>query len=418
MSDFFWGVGSSAHQIEGHRAGRSDSVWDRFSEQPGKVADSFRADAGCDHYHRFREDIALMRELGLNSARFSISWPRVEPADGMRGDWGFYDALVDAYLEAGIQPIVNLFHWDFPLWTEDAGGWNDLRTPDRFGSLARQAVEQLGDRVQTWFTFNEPNCFIGDGLMGTIHAPGHNWDWEQGVIAIRTFFRAHKLAMQAIRAGGGQISIALTGSVTCPASPEQELAAYEKTFSSPSRSLWPFPIWSDPLIGGRWNREVLVTMPDLELVYEDDPPEPVDFTTLNLYSGDAELKPGHAVSAFNWPVTPQVLYWGPKFFYQRYGKPVLIGENGMAGTEWPDPEGKVEDPARVDFLRRHIGELQRAMDEGIPVLGYHHWTLLDNFEWQEGFRKRFGLVYVDFETGKRIPKSSFYAYQDLIRQSR
>ncbi|MCC6685523.1 MAG: family 1 glycosylhydrolase, partial [Fimbriimonadaceae bacterium] len=177
---FLWGVGSSAHQIEGHRLGRGDSTWDRFSEQPNKIADGFRADVGCDHYHRWREDLALMKDLGLTSARFSLSWPRVEPTEGAVGDWSFYEALTDGYLAAGIEPIVNLFHWDFPLWAEDDGGWNDPRTADRFGRFAATAQSRLGDRVKTWLTFNEPNCFIGDGLMGTVHAPGHNWDWEQG----------------------------------------------------------------------------------------------------------------------------------------------------------------------------------------------------------------------------------------------
>ncbi|MBL8060113.1 MAG: family 1 glycosylhydrolase [Chthonomonas sp.] len=420
MAEFLWGVGSSAHQIEGHRCGRGDSVWDRFSELPQKIADGCRADIGCDHYHRFKEDILLMQDLGLNSARFSLSWPRVEPKEGESGDWAFYDSLVDEYLEAGIQPIINLFHWDFPLWAEDDGGWNDPRTPERFAAFARQAAQRLGDRVKTWLTFNEPNCFIGDGLMGTVHAPGHQWDWEKGALAIRTFFRAHGAAMQALRSqvSDVKVSIALTGSVNCPSAKADEAEALRLTFSGLRRSLWPFPIWSDPLLGGRWNLESLEAIPELEVVYTDQPPEPADFTTLNLYSGDSQLRPGHPVSAFNWPVTPEVLYWGPKFFYQRYSKPVLIGENGMAGIEWPDLEGKVEDPARVDFIRRHVGELQRAMAEGVPILGYHHWTLLDNFEWQEGFRKRFGMVYVNFETGERIPKSSFYAYQDLIRQSR
>lgn len=404
---FLWGVGSSAHQIEGHRLGRGDSTWDRFSEQPNKIADGFRADVGCDHYHRWREDLALMKDLGLTSARFSLSWPRVEPTEGAVGDWSFYEALTDGYLAAGIEPIVNLFHWDFPLWAEDDGGWNDPRTADRFGRFAATAQSRLGDRVKTWLTFNEPNCFIGDGLMGTVHAPGHNWDWEQGAIAIRTFFRAHRQAMEALN---GSVSIALTGPVSCAAD------GYSKTFDANRRSLWPFAVWSDPLLGGEWNQEALLAMPELSLVYEDPPPAPADFITLNLYSGDSPLRPGHAVSAFNWPITPEVLYWGPRFFSERYSKPILIGENGMAGIEWPDENGEVQDPARVDFLRSHIRGLRRAMGEGIPVIGYHHWTLLDNFEWHEGFRKRFGLVYVDFETGKRTPKTSFYAYRDLIAE--
>ena len=424
---FLWGVATSAHQIEGARDQRSDSIWDRFSETPGKIADGYRADIGCDHYHRWREDIALMKDLGVNSTRFSVSWPRVEPSEGVGGDLEFYDRLVDAYLEAGIDPMVHLFHWDFPLWAEDNGGWNDPRTPVRFGHYARRIAEKLGDRVSRWLSFNEPNCFIGDGLMGTVHAPGHGWDWERGATAIRTFFRSHRAAMAEIRSAraDAKISVALTGPIWCPAeeSPEAIKAARTKTFGIDQKNLWTFGLWSDPLLGGRWDRSVLTMIPELECCFEDEPPIPADFVCLNLYSGgyvnaDGTEKPkgpGFPVTAFNWPVTPQIARWGPTFFHERYGLEILVGENGMAGLDWISLDGEVQDPQRSDFIERHLLELARAARAGVPIMGYHHWTLLDNFEWQEGFRKRFGLVYVDFETGQRTPKQSFSTYRKHVR---
>ncbi len=423
---FLWGVATSAHQIEGARDLRGDSIWDRFSEIPGKIADGYRADVGCDHYHRWREDIQLMKELGINSTRFSVSWPRVEPREGVVGDLEFYDRLVDAYLEAGIDPMVNLFHWDFPLWAEDDGGWNDPRTPERFGRYAERVSQRLGDRVRSWITFNEPNCFIGDGLMGTVHAPGHGWDWTKGALALTRFFEMHQQAMAAIRvhSPGSAITVALAGTVWSPLVETERCieAARARTFAQTSKNLWTFGLFSDALMGLPWQSDVLETIPELT---ELTCPDPLDFICLNLYSGGfvgedglpVTLPPGHPVSAFNWPITPEMMHWGPKFFAERYRKPVLIGENGMASHDWRSQNGEVEDYARADFIRRHLLELARAVNEGVDVMGYHHWTFLDNFEWQEGFRKRFGLVHVDFQSLARTPKHSFKVYRDLIRGS-
>lgn len=406
-----WGAATSSFQIEGGRSGRVESIWDRFCATPGKVFERHHADVACDHRHRWAQDLDLLSTLGAQSYRFSVSWARV-----LGEGWGFYDELVDGLLARGITPVVNLYHWDLPQIFEEEGGWLDDTIVERFAGYAHDAAQQLGDRVRVWLTFNEPNCFLGDGYGSGVHAPGKQVPTEVQRLAVARWARAHGAAVRAMRSVRPDfaISIALAGSVYVPNNESAIAAARERTWSVPEGNLWSFLPFIEPFQTGTW--------PD-GWPASGEPAQPLDFITLNLYSGprvDADgqalSRPwGAAANAMGWPVEPDILEWGPRFFYERYGLPVLIGENGVCTPDWVTAQGTVPDGHRIDFMHRHLVALERAQRAGVPLLGYHAWSLLDNFEWAEGYRRRFGLVHVDFETLERVPKASFEWYRDWIR---
>jgi beta-glucosidase len=444
--EFSWGVATASYQIEGGSAPdlRGRSVWDHHCAVPGRIHDGSSGEIACDHFHRMEEDVALMERLGVDAYRFSVAWPRVMPAgEGAVSEAGlaFYDRLVDRLLEAGITPWITLFHWDFPLELYRRGGWLSPESPRWFEAYTEALVRGLSDRVRHWMTLNEPQCFVGLGHAVGRHAPGLRLPGRDVLRVGRHALLAHGRAVRAIREHArreASVGWASLAHVCVPASDRAEdvEAARAETFAVPAGDEW---IWSlswfgDPIHLGRLPEAGLArfgadaprfTAGDLELIST-----PVDFTGLNIYSGSRVRAgvdgrperlahgPGHAHTTMDWALVPEALRWGPAFAHGRYGLPVAITENGMGCHDWVSLDGAVHDPQRIDYLARYLGELDAARARGVPVIGYFLWTLLDNFEWAEGYRKRFGLVHVDFETLERTPKDSFRWYAERIRSAR
>lgn len=436
---FVWGVATASYQIEGgvDDGGRGPSVWDMFCRKPGTIFNGDSGDVTCDHYHRYAEDIALMRELGVQASRMSIAWPRVQPWDFAVNPEGlaFYDRVVDAYLEAGIAPWVTLYHWDTPVWLYRRGHWLNPDMPRWFAEYSEIVVRKLGDRVKHWMTLNEPQVFIGLGIESGRHAPGDRLARSEVLQAWHHTLLAHGLSVQAIRAaspGPAQVGMAPVGGSLLPAtdSPEDIEAARTAAFSS-NASVWDNTMWMDPTLKGHYPEDALAAMgadtPHIKPGDMETICQPVDFLGLNMYQAqyyraaeDGGIErvrepAGRPRTAFHWPITPELMYWMPKFFYERYQVPLAVTENGLSNTDWVGVDGKVRDPQRIDFLTRYLREYRRAADEGVDCLGYFQWSFMDNFEWGEGFRERFGLVHVDYQTLVRTPKESFAWYRDVIR---
>jgi beta-glucosidase len=427
-------VATSAPQIEGAVGARGRSVWDAFAAEPGRVFEGHGLWPACDHVARYAEDVALMRELGVNAYRFSVAWPRVLPeGPGRVSDEGvgFYDRLVDALLEAGIEPFLTLFHWDFPYDLYLRGGWLSPDSPGWFSDYADLLARRLGDRVRNWITQNEPSCFLGDGHVSGTHAPGLKLPWPEFLIATKHALLAHGDAVAAIRASAARarVGVAVCAIHGIPASDDPaDVAANERyTFEIgpwTDRRFWHQAPYLEPMLRGVWAVGEGEPTPD-ELRRMS---RPLDFLGLNVYSAPyirsqedgaptvVQFTPGWPRSAFAWPVTPEAMAWAARLHSERYSLPIVFTENGMACLDWPDEAGKVRDPQRVDYLRRHVSQVLQLRDAGVPVEGYFHWTLCDNFEWAEGYRMRFGLVHVDFSTQRRTPKDSFWAYRELIQR--
>lgn len=436
---FVFGCATAAYQIEGaaFEGGRGPSVWDMFCRKGGTIWQDHTGDVASDHYHRWAEDVAIMKEIGLRGYRFSISWPRVLPVGvGEVNEAGlaFYDRLVDALLAAGVQPWVTLFHWDYPYELYCRGGWLNPDSPDWFADYAALIAGRLGDRVQHWMTLNEPQCFIGLGHHTGVHAPGDKLGLKEVLRAAHHALVAHGKAVQAIRAAAKAqpaIGFAPVGSVKMPAtdSPADIEAARQSMFALEGKNFWANTFWMDPVFFGRYPDEAWTNMaeemPEIRDGDMETISQPLDFFGFNTYSGsfvkatpdgprDVPFPDGHPITAFYWWVTPECMYWGPKFFYERYHLPIVVTENGMANVDWIALDGRVHDPQRIDYLRRHLLQLERAIDDGVDVRGYFVWTLMDNFEWAEGYKQRFGIVYVDYPTGRRVLKDSAYWYRDVI----
>lgn len=439
-TDFVWGAAAAAFQIEGTTPAcpRGDSVWDAFCATPGKVYQNHHGKRACMHITRWREDVALMRELGLKAYRLSIAWPRILPEGvGKVNEAGlkFYDDLIDALLNAGIEPYITLFHWDLPLKLHQRGAWMNPDIVQWFADYTKIVVDRYSDRVKHWITLNEPQCFILLGHQTGVHAPGLQLP-ESDILQIgHHALLAHGRSVQVIREHAKQparVGLAPVATVSIPAT-ERKVdieAAQRSTYDGAVESLFNTTWWLDPVYRGRYPEEaVKKRLPDMPKVTAADMKlisEPVDFCAYNLYQAGvvragAEGKPeavpypeGHPVTAMEWPVTPPGLYWASRFFHERYQSPLLITENGLSCHDWVSLDGKVHDPNRIDFLTRYLSFAKRACDEGIPLEGYFHWSILDNFEWAEGYKDRFGLIYVDYETGKRTPKDSYDWYRRTI----
>jgi beta-glucosidase len=437
---FVWGAATASYQIEGavSEDGRGPSVWDTFCRRPGAIWNGQNGDVACDHYHRHAEDVAIMKEIGLKGYRFSICWPRVLPsgtgAVNQKG-LGFYDKLVDELLDADVQPWPTLFHWDFPQALFERGGWLNRDSADWFADYVRVVVDRLSDRVCNWFTLNEPQCFIGFGHRDGINAPGLKLSRAEVLLAGHHALLAHGKGVQVIRSASKRecrIGYAPVGWSKIPAcdSPEDVDAARKVTFAvtddEPIVNTW----WMDPVYFGTYPEDGLA-------LYGQDAPsvgpadmetisQPLDFQAFNTYNGilvrsgaggASECVPhptGYAMTFFYGAVTPEALYWTPKFMYERYKLPVVMSENGMSNADWLSVDGKVHDPQRIDYLQRYLLAFERAADEGVEVAGYFLWSLLDNFEWSHGYKQRFGIVYVDFPTGQRTLKDSAFWYRDVI----
>ncbi|MEU0474334.1 GH1 family beta-glucosidase [Streptomyces olivaceus] len=425
---FLWGVSTSAHQIEGAAGLRAPSVWDVFTAEPGRVRDGSTAAVACDHYHRYREDVALLAGLGVDAYRFSVSWPRVDSPGGL----DFYDRLVDEVCAAGVRPVPTLFHWDLPVGLD----WLERDTAARFAENVSVVAERLGDRVGKWITLNEPaeHTLLGHALG--IHAPGRTLLFD-ALPAAHHQLLAHGLAVRALRAAGASdVGIANSHGPTWPASeaPADRAAAdfYDLLLNR---------MFADPVLTGRYPEGLGELMPssaggveaDLEIISE-----PLDWYGVNYYAPTrvgapqgaeiefggvtlpAELPfsvraiEGRPLTDFGWPVVPEGLTELLTGFRDRYGDrlpPVVVTENGCAY------EG-LDDRDRIAYLDGHVRALHRAVEAGVDVRGYFVWSLLDNFEWAEGYGRRFGLVHVDFTTLERTPKASYGWFRDLVAGQR
>ncbi|MGC3999328.1 MAG: GH1 family beta-glucosidase [Anaeromyxobacter sp.] len=440
---FVFGAATSAFQIEGAPAadGRGESIWDRFCATPGAIADGTDGRVACDHYHRWPEDLALMRELGLQSYRFSISWPRVFP-DGAgpvnaRG-LDFYDRLVDALLANGIEPFVTLYHWDLPQALEERGGWAWRGVVDRFVDLADAVAGRLGDRVTRWATHNEPWCVSHLGYEIGAQAPGRK-DPAAALAVAHHVLLSHGRAVPVIRARapGAQVGIVLNLVPAYPASPSAADAEATRAFDG-FFNRW----YLDPLFRARYPEDAVADRvrqghlpgPVLPFVAEGDLEAisaPIDFLGVNYYNRgvirssavpEAENLPRtlplprpEELTDMGWEDVPHALEDLLARLYREYRpRALVIAENGCAYADGPDAAGRVADARRVEFLRGHLAACARAAAAGVPLRAFYYWSLLDNFEWAHGYTKRFGLIHVDYATQQRTPKDSARFYREVI----
>jgi beta-glucosidase len=437
--DFAWGVATSAYQIEGAvtEDGRGDSVWDVFCRQPGAIRDGHTGDVAADHYHRWNIDVGLMAELGLTAYRFSIAWPRVQPlGKGPANEPGldFYDRLTDALLARGITPVPTLYHWDLPQPLEDEGGWLARDTAYRFAEYAALAAERLADRIPLWITLNEPFVVTAFGYALGVHAPGQKLMLGALPTAHHQLL-GHGLAASALRAAGaGQVAITNNHSPAWPASDSAADVAAAQAYDNLHNRMFTDP----PLLGRYPDLSAFGVGPaGLDCVRDGDLAvisAPLDAVGVNYYSPTSlsarpdsplpfrmEPIPGYPVTAFGWPVIPAGLTEMLTTMKDRYGErlpPVYITENGCSVRDEVAADGTVDDQPRISYLDGHLRALHAAMTAGVDVRGYFAWSLMDNFEWSEGFHQRFGLVHVDFETQRRTPKASFAWYRDFIAAQR
>jgi beta-glucosidase len=446
---FIWGASTSAYQIEGaiREDGKDLSVWDEFVRQPGAIRDGQTGDVACDFYHRYADDIAHMQAMGLQAFRFSVSWPRVIPegaGDVNQKGLDFYSHLVDALLAAKITPVVTLFHWDTPLALMQRGSWEARDMMGWFGDYAALLARTLSDRVKYWLTINEPRSFIGGGYVTGEQAPGEKLPPNEYMRAAHITLLSHGRAVQAIRANSKKPALIGVPCDVSPCLPETNsaadiAAAKAATFASPldhfSAQFWwrENAWWLDPIYTGNYPQDALtglgnnapeIRSGDLETIHQ-----PLDFLATNVYGGRlvratpdgkgqlVAFYAGYPLTAMGWEVTPDALYWGPKWLYERYKLPIFVTENGCSCRDWVSLDGQVHDPNRIDFTSRYLQGLARASSEGVPVQGYLHWSLLDNFEWQEGYTQRFGMVFVDYPTQKRILKDSAHWYANVIKSN-
>lgn len=438
---FVFGAGSSSYQIEGAVAqdGRTDSIWDTLCRRQGAIHNGETGATACDHYNRVSEDVSLMSRIGLQAYRFSVAWPRVIPnGTGKVNEKGlaFYDRLVDELLEARIVPWVTLYHWDLPQVLFDQGGWLNPDISNWFAEYTRVVVDRLSDRVKHWITINEPQIFIGLGYRDGKHAPGLKLSMREQLVAGHNALLAHGRSVMAIRERCKQpvqVGWAPVGRVDYPTveTPAEIDAAKKASFGIKEKGFWNNTWFGDPVCLGHYPEDGVklygADMPPIKAGDMETIHQKIDFYGVNIYSGgpvkmndkgvaEAVAWPaGVPSTTMRWPVAPKALYWGPRFLHERYNLPVVITENGMANPDWVASDGRVHDPQRIDYTRSYLLELARAGQDGVDVAGYFHWAIMDNFEWAEGFKERFGLIHVDFVTQKRTLKDSAYWYAEVIR---
>jgi beta-glucosidase len=435
---FLWGAATSAYQVEGSPLadGAGPSIWQRFTHSPGRTANGEAGDVACDHYRRYRQDVELMHGLGLNAYRFSVSWSRILPAGRGRVNpkgLGFYERLVDALLERGIQPNATLYHWDLPAALDDRGGWLNPDVADWFADYARVLYRALGDRVRMWATVNEPWVVADGGYLHGALAPGHRNRFEAPIVS-HNLLRAHGAAVRAYRSeasgGPGRVGLVVNLEPKDPATEsEADVAATRRADAYMNRQ------YLDPVFFGRYPEELVEIFgsawrepseQDMRLIRE-----PIDFLGVNYYTrgvtrADASAwplhastvkQPQHTYTETGWEVYAPALTRVLKWVKERYGAvPLYVTENGAAFYDPPQPlDGRVDDPLRVHYLREHLTAALEAIRQGVDLRGYFVWSLLDNFEWSLGYDKRFGIVHIDYETQVRTPKASARFYSDVIR---
>lgn len=435
--DFLFGVATASYQIEGawNEDGKGESIWDRFSHTPGKIIDGTTGDKACDHYHRMEEDIELLKELGIDAYRFSISWSRIFPEGrGTVNKKGcdFYQRLIDKLMENGIRPLVTLYHWDLPQALENQGGWKNEETVKAFADYAHFLFRMFGKEVDHWITHNEPWVIAFPGYADGRIAPGKN-DFQTALLVSRNLMLSHGYAVQVFReqCRQSQIGIALNLSPIHPASQNKEDIEAAKRHDG-YLNRW----FLDPIFRGTFPEDMLDWYGKkgffLPLFNEQEQAlvsQPLDFLGINYYSRQIianieervlETRSAHVdgleYSDMGWEIYPLGMYEIVKSVNQEYDPgTIYITENGYPFKDKPGKDGTIVDKERIQYLRDHLQELSRSIEEGCPVKGYFVWSLLDNFEWSFGFSKRFGLVYVDYSTLERIPKESFFWYKKLAR---
>lgn len=442
--DFVWGAATASYQVEGaaYEDGKGLNIWDVFCKEDGHVYEHHTGDVACDQYHRYKEDVAIMKELGLKAYRFSVNWARILPeGTGKVNEKGlaYYDNLVNCLIENGIEPYMTLYHWDLPYALHQRGGWLNPQSPEWFYEYAKLMAAHFSDRVSHFFTFNEPQCTVGLGYVTGEHAPGLKVGPYDYFSIWHNVLKAHGRGVQAIREAAVrpvEIGMAPCGALYYPATDSKEdiEAARKANFSLPEADIravsWDVAFCADPVFLGQYPEDIMKSFgqyfpknaeKDLELISQ-----PLDFYGQNMYNAvpvraDENGNPvrvdryqGFPKTAIQWPVTPEVLYWAPKFLYERYQKPFYVTENGMSSHDWVSLDGKVHDASRVDFMHRYLREFKKAAADGVDLRGYFAWSLMDNFEWAYGYSERFGMVYVDYQTQKRTVKDSGLFYKDVI----
>ncbi|MDC7220454.1 MAG: GH1 family beta-glucosidase [Spirochaetales bacterium] len=437
--DFIWGAATASYQIEGayDEDGRGLSTWDVFSRLPGKVRNGDTGDVACDHYHRYKEDVALMKELGLKHYRFSVAWPRILPeGEGEVNQKGldFYSDLVDELLAAGIEPLITLFHWDLPQALQDKyEGWGSRRTAELFADYTRIVVRHLGDRVKRWATINEIMCFTTLAHREDQHAPGGKRDKAYTNQTVHNALLGHGMALKVIKEECPQAQVGIVENLMAPwpyYRTEEDLKAARKA-------------WKDmngqrlmPLFTGVYDEEAFkrageplpkVEEGDMELISQK-----MDYIAYNYYSHPpvraaqnewgfelVQMPEAFSRTDMDWPITPEALYWSLIFTKELFGDiPIYIAENGMAAADKVEEDGSIQDGDRVEFLRNHLRMCHKAIEDGVNLKGYYVWSFMDNFEWAFGYSKRFGIVRVEYDTQKRTVKESGRYYSLVIKENR
>lgn len=415
--NFLWGAASAAAQIEGgwNEDGRTPSIWDNMPK--GAVSKDETCHIACDHYHHWREDVAIMKQLGLKAYRFSVSWSRVIPAKGIINPKGlqFYQDLVNALAENGIAPMITLYHSDLPQWAQDQGGWENEEVVEDFAFFARTMVSNLSDRVQYWFTMNETQCMLPD--LVELYGGDPNRIYRHMLLA-------HGRAVQEMRSAAKQplkISMVVMGMVAeaIPGVLDTKTAA-AASFSD-GGGFSGMVRWTDPIFLGRVpeSMQQVLSEEDLKIICQ-----PLDLFCANVY-GSANFYdvpgrhnplsyPGIPKSHIGMPIRPECMYYLAKYAWERYGLPILYTENGFSNLDFVMLDGKVHDPQRIDYIHRYLLSVARAIEDGIPIEGYLYWSIMDNFEWFKGYDLRFGLVYIDYPTQTRILKDSALYYKEVI----
>lgn len=438
--DFIWGAASASYQIEGgwKEDGKGLSIWDEFSHRKGNILNDENGDVACDSYHRYEEDVDLLKGLGVDAYRFSISWPRIFPnGTGRVNKKGlqYYDKLVDALLAAGITPYATLFHWDLPSALQLAGGWMNPATAEAFGKYAACIAKHFKGRIKNYFTLNEPQCVIRLGHCFGIHAPGKKYDTTDALLCMHQLLLAHGKAAKAIREidPAAKIGIASTGMLAYPEKNTGiNIKKAEEACFVINEDTWSFSHnwFLDAAILGHYPENCKgvfgdfiksIDKADFSEIYQ-----PVDMLGVNVYNGFCVDEKGKEVpramgspkTALKWPITPEVMQYGIQALYNRYKLPIFITENGQSCNDRIFLDSAVHDPDRIDFLTRYLTYLENAAKNNVPVKGYFHWSLTDNFEWNAGYSDRFGLIYIDYENCSRVPKDSYYWYQKLISESK
>ena len=429
---FRFGTSTAAYQIEGAATedGKGPSIWDTFAAEPGRISDGSNGDVACDHYHRFEEDVDLIQRLGTGGYRLSISWPRIQPTGrGPANEAGlaFYDRLIDSLLAHGVQPMVTLYHWDLPQALEDDGGWLNRDTVDCFAEYARILGERFADRVEHWIPINEPNVAAIQGYGTGVHAPGKDLLFDALPAAHHLLLAHGRAAIELRRAGATSIGCANNHAPIWPASDDDADVGASKIFDA----LWN-GMFLEPMLLGRYPADLAPLFEDV--MHDGDLAtirQPLDFYGVNYYNplkiaaadedSDVPFESrevvGHPTTDFGWPVVPDALREWLVMFRARFRAalpPIYITESGCSYNMGPDEYGVVDDQQRIDYLHSHITAVSEAIIRGVDIRGYYCWSLMDNFEWAEGYTQRFGLVHVDYDTLERTPKKSFQWYADLI----